>query len=117
MFNNGEQAWERSDLLEEITVANVEDLRPNRSLGVIQITIHHPDLSEGVSIGRVYVQGTSAQLLEASAAVISAFLGCLEVGIPEAGRTPLSSADLRSTIHRALVVVARLVRRGVVGRW
>jgi len=105
-----EQAWERSDLYEEITVANTEDLRNVGWDSSITITVRHPDLPEGVSSGTVYLSRTLPGILQATKAAISAIVGSVEAGISEAGSAALSPRGARRSVHSARMAVPRVVR-------
>ena len=105
MHTADEQAWERSDLLEEITIANVEDLRNDGLESSITITIRHPDLPEGISAGRVYLPVSLAELLQAAGSAVSACKRSVEVGIPKAGSPTFPSVGLRRSLHSASMVV------------
>jgi hypothetical protein len=81
---------ERDDLFEEITVANVEDLRDVRYDISFKVTFRDSYLPEGIRLGTIYFQGTSRQVREAIATEIPELLRRLEAGIPEARRASLS---------------------------
>lgn len=112
LFNNGEQAWERSDLFTEITDANVADIRADRQRAVIEITVYHPDLSEGISIGHVYLRGSLEGVFTEVDKILSALVGGMEAGVPEARRTALPLARVWGSLYRARVGLANVVRGG-----
>jgi hypothetical protein len=116
VHNPEEQARYGDDVLEEITIANVEDFRNDRLERSIQFVIRHPDLPEGISAGCVYLPVSLPRILQASAAAISACVGSLETGVSEAGGAALPSNGVRRSVHSAGMVVAGLVRDSEVRR-
>ena len=115
MHTPEEQAWDRSDLQQEIEVENVADYRAARPRGSFCIVIRHPDVSSSFSIGPFDVPGSSGSILEAIVAAIPELLRHLEVGIPEAGSAALSSNDFWRAVFGEELVESHLVRdRGFV---
>lgn len=110
MHTADEQAWERDDLFQEVQVENVEANRAMRYSATITLSICHPDISEDISLGTLYVRGTPRQLRKAFAEEVSTILGALEAGISEANGATLPSARARRAIHRAPVARAGVVR-------
>lgn len=110
MHNAQEQAWDRSDLFEEITVANTADLRNDRWQSSITVTVRHPDLPSGVSAGTVYLPITLPGILQATKAAVSAIVGSVETGISEEGRASLSPSGTGRAVHSEDVAVPRVVR-------
>lgn len=112
MHTPEEQAWERSDLLEEVEVANVTDLRAMRRNCSIAITIRHPDVPEGVSIGTVYLEATPGRLLEALETHLPAFIRNLEARISVSRRSTLSPDSVWRAVYGADMAFEGLVRSG-----
>lgn len=110
MHTTEEQSWERSDLFEEITIENVEDLRAGGQECTIEIIIRHPHLSEGISSGSVYIQASLPSVLEAIATCLSTVVGDMEARIPETWRRPFPHRCVRSSLHRAGLAFEGLVR-------
>lgn len=108
MHHPEEQAWERSDLLEEVTIANTEDLRDDKWGRSITITVRHPDLPKGVSAGTVYLPRTLSGILEATKAAVSAIVGSVETGVSETGSAALPPCCFGCTVHRATVALSRV---------
>jgi len=111
-----EQAWDRSDLFEEITIANTEDLRNVGWDSSITITVRHPHLPKGVSSGTVYLPRTLPGILEATKAAVSAIVRSVEAGISDEGSAALSPGGARRPIHSKRVAVPRVVRDSKVER-
>ena len=116
MHTPEEQAWERSDLQQEIEIENVEDHRTDRQRSTIEVLIRHPDLSEGISIGPWYLSGALERILEALQTNLPNLLIAMEAGIPEERRTPLSPTLFWRSVHSAGVVVEVVVSDGEIGR-
>lgn len=112
MYDAGEQAFDRDDLFEEVTIANVADFRPVRQGCAIEVVIRHPDLSEGISIGTVYVAGTLGCVLEAVAQGVSAIIRSMEAGVPEARGATLPLADFWDTVSGPRVAKPGVVPSG-----
>jgi len=110
MHHPEEQAWDRSDLLEEITVANTEDFRNDRFRCSITVTVRHPDLPEGISSGTVYLPCTLPGILQATKAAISAIVSSVEAGVSEERSAALSPCRTRRSVYCEDVAVAGLVR-------
>jgi hypothetical protein len=111
-----EQAWERDDLFTEITVENVEADRAVRHSITLTLAICHPDLSEDIPLGTVYLRGSLRHLRQALAEEVSDILRDLEAGVSEENGATLSftrdgSAIYRSPMARASVVRSRRQRR------
>lgn len=109
MHTTEEQAWDRSDLFEEITVANTEDFRNDRLGCSITVTVRHPDLPEGVSAGTVYLPITLPGILKATQAAVSAIIGSVEAGVSEERRAALSLGSDGRAFHRTRLAVPSVV--------
>jgi len=116
MHTTEEQAWERDDLFQEITVANVADLRNLRRNIALSLTVRHPDIPEGVSIGTVYLQAGLRHFWEALAFELPAFLRDLEARVSEARSTALSPSGDGSTVPCSALVEPCVVCGSWVGR-
>jgi hypothetical protein len=112
MHTPEEQAWDGGDLLEEIEVANVTDLRDMRRKCSLSITIRHPDVPEGVSLGTVYLEATPGLLLEALETHIPAFLRNLEARISASRRSSLPPDSVWRAVYGEGLAFEGLVRRG-----
>lgn len=116
MHTPEEQAWDRSDLFEEITIANAEDFRNDRLHSSITITVRHPDLPEGISSGTVYVPRSLPGVLEATKAAVSAIIRHMEARVPETGGSALASRRIWDPFSGATVAQSRVVRDREVER-
>jgi hypothetical protein len=112
MHNSENNPWGCDDLLEEVEVANVTDLRAMRRQCSVSITIRHPDLPEGISLGTVYLEGTAGLLLEALETHIPAFLRNLEARISTTRRSALSPDSVWRAVYGEGMAFEGLVRRG-----
>jgi hypothetical protein len=110
MHTPDEQAWERGDLFEEVTVENVEADRTMRYSATITLALCHPDIPEDISLGTLYVRGTPRQLRKALASEVSAILRDLEAGISETRRASLSFTRDGSPLYRSPVASPGVVR-------
>jgi len=110
MHNPEEQAWDRSDLFEEVTVANTQDFRNDRLGSSITVTVRHPHLPEGVSSGTVYLPCTLPGILKATKAAVSAILRSVEAGISEEGSASLSPRRDGRSVYCEDVAVSRMVQ-------
>ncbi len=100
MYNNGEQAWGDSDLLEEIEGENASLLRPVRPPEPVEILIRDIDVSAYISFGRICVEVTLPKLLKETPTSISVCFGGMEIGVSEEGRAALPSDRAGSPVHR-----------------
>jgi hypothetical protein len=107
-----EQAWDRSDLQQEIEIENVEDHRADGPRATIEIVIRHPDLSEGVSIGPWDLSGPLGRILEACQEGIPPLLRAVEARVPEERRATLPPVVFWDSVLGERVVVARVVSGG-----
>jgi hypothetical protein len=103
MHTTEEQAWGSNDLLEEVTVANVADLRAVRRQCAITITIRHPDIPAGVSFGTFYLEGSLRRLFKALEEAIPEFVGSLETRVSEERSGAFSPTDLWGPLFSAPV--------------
>jgi hypothetical protein len=110
MHTTDEQAGDRGDLFEEITVANVEDLRNLQRRCTLTLTIRHPDVPAGISFGTFYLATTPQRILEAIEASFPQFLRDLETGVSEAGRAALSLDRVWNPVSGAPVGSEGVVR-------
>jgi hypothetical protein len=101
MHTAEEQAWGSNDLLEEVTVANVADLRTVRRQCAVSIVVRHPDIPEGVSFGTYYVEGPLRRVLETLATSVPELFSSLEAGVPETRRAALPLDSFRRAIFGA----------------
>lgn len=115
MHNAEEQPRDGGDLFEEITVANVAEVRPTRFSCALTIAICHPDISTDIPLGTIYLHGSLRQLRESFATDLSAILRDLEVGISEEGSAALSPDRDRGTVPGAGVAVEDVVSHR--GQW
>lgn len=109
MHTPHEQAIDRDDLFEEITVANVEDHRADRPRTVITLSVSHPDLSVPFPVAAFGVYGSLRSVLETLEANLSEVLGTMEVRVPEAGGPPLPSVGVWGPVYSARLAVALMV--------
>lgn len=109
MFTPEEQPRDGGDLFEEITVANVEDLRQVRRNCALTITIRHPDIPAGISFGTFYLAATPNRVFEALEAYLPEFLRDLEIGVSEARSAALPLADFLGAIFGEGVVIEGVV--------
>lgn len=116
MHTTDEQAWDRDDLFEEITIANVEDHRADRPGAIVELFIRHPNLSERVSVGTIGVSISLDSIVETMQAIIPDIFRALEIRVPEAGRSPLPPALFWRSLHSAGVVVEIVVSDSAVRR-
>lgn len=116
MHTADEQPRDGGDLFEEITVANVEDLRGMRRNCAITISFRHSDLSVPVSFGTFYVAATPGRVLKAFEAYLPAMLRDMEAGIPGEGSAAFSPVDFLRSLFGEGVVVAGLVPDSEIGR-
>jgi hypothetical protein len=105
-----EQAWDRDDLQQEIAEQNAPSVRAMRYSCAITIAICHPDISEDIPLGTVYVRGTPQQLRETFAEDVSEILRDLEIGISETWGTPLSFSRAGRAFYRSRLAIPRVVR-------
>jgi len=105
-----EQAWDRSDLQQEVEVENVADYRYLRHELALTISLCHPDISDAIPIGTIYLRGTLGQLRKALAEDVSRLLSDLEVGVSKARRASLSFTGDGCPVYRSRMVVPRVVR-------
>lgn len=112
MFTPEEQPRDGGDLFEEITVANVADLRAMRRNTAITITLRHADLPAGISFGTFYLAAPPNRVFKALEAYLPEFLRDLEAGVPEAGSATLSSIDFLRAIFGEGVVITGVVPGG-----
>lgn len=110
MHTPEEQQGQRDDLLEEITVANVADLRAVRRNCAISLIVRHSDLPFPLSYGTVYMAGSLDRVLEALAENVPEFIRDLEAGISDARGTTFPLADLLSAIFGPTMVGEGVVR-------
>lgn len=115
MHNSEEQQGLGSDLFEEVTVANVTDLRGMRRNCALTISFRHADLSVPISFGTFYVAASPGRVLEAFETHIPALLRDLETGVSEEGRAALSLADFLGSLFGEGVVVEGVVSDSEVG--
>jgi len=104
-----EQAWDRSDLQQEVEVENVEAHRANRPRGTISISLCHPDISSVVSLGPWELPGSPSDILEAVETHLPDLLRNMEARIPEERRTAFPPVDFWSAILGAGMAVEILV--------
>lgn len=105
MHTPEEQPRDGGDIFEEITVQNVAPVRSVRFACALTIAICHPDVSEDIPIGTVYLYGSLRQLRQSFATDVSAILSDLEIGISEEGRATLSpDSDGSSIFGKGLVI-------------
>lgn len=110
MHTPDEQPWDGGDLLEEITVANVEDLRGMRRNCAVTVAIRHADVPAEISFGTIYVQAPLGHVLETLAAYLPEIVRDLETRIPSAWGASLSPTDFWDSIHGEGLAVPRVVR-------
>lgn len=115
MHTPEEQQGSGNDLFEEITVANVEDLRAVRRNCAVSITVRHPDIPAGISFGTFYLEGTPRRLFKALEASIPDFISDLETGISEAGSATLSPVVFWHPVYGAVVAFEGLVSDSEIG--
>lgn len=115
MHNADEQSGIGNDLFEEITVANVEDLRAVRRKCALSITIRHPDIPAGISFGTFYLEATPRLLFKALEASIPAFISDLETGVSEAGSATLPPLVFWDPIYGAVVAIEGVVSDSEIG--
>lgn len=110
MHTPEEQPRDGGDIFEEITVQNVATVRAVRFACALTIAICHPDVSEDIPIGTVYLHGTLRQLRESFTTDVSAILSDLEIGISEEGSAPLSPDSHGSSIFGKGLVIEDVVQ-------
>lgn len=104
-----EQAWDRDDLLEEITFQNVEDHRTGRPRATLSLVIRHPDLSAPVSIGPYDLPKGLGHILQAIEENFPRFLRAMEARVPDSRSAPLSPTDFWSSLFSEVMVVEVMV--------
>lgn len=109
MFTPEEQPRDGGDLFEEVTVANVADLRAMRRNSALTITLRHADLPAGISFGTFYLATPPRLLFKALEAYLPQFLSDLEAGVPDERSPALSSLDILRAIFGEGVVVSDVV--------
>lgn len=110
MFTPEEQPRDSGDLLEEVEVANVTDLRAMRRQCALTLTVRHPDVPEGISLGTFYLAATVGCVLKEIEAHFPAFLSDLETRISEPGSAALSPYRFWSPVLGAPVAGESVVR-------
>jgi hypothetical protein len=90
MHTPEEQSWDRSDLLEEVTVQNVADYRAMRQPSTLTVIIRHPHLSEAISLGPWDLHARLGHVLKTLEEDLPPLLRALEARVPTARRAPLS---------------------------
>lgn len=116
MHTTDEQAWDRSDLQQEVEVENVEDHRADRPRATIDLVIRHPDVSETISLGPWELSVSLGLILQTLETSLPDLLCDLEAGVPKTRRATLSRADIWRPVPREGMVIEVLVRDSAVGR-
>ena len=109
MHNPAEQAWDRDDLWEAITVANVADLRQAGRDCAITLSLRHPDIPEGFSHGTIYLHATPGLVWEAIETYLPSIISHMETRISDARRSTLPSGGDGRPVPRAAMVEPCLV--------
>lgn len=104
--NERYRAW----VLAEVERAHAASASEGRPFGPLVVTIGNAHLPARFSSGQLVVTATLPQLFEAFAEDISAFIGDLEIGVSEAGGTPLSPDSYWCPVSGAWMVEPCLVR-------
>jgi hypothetical protein len=105
MHTPDEQAWARDDLLTEITIENVADVRSVRYVAAVTFAVCHPDIPEGIPLGAIYVSGSPRFIWQKLAKDVPEILSDLEIGVSVAWGAPLSpDRDGSSIFGKGLVV-------------
>lgn len=109
MHTPDEQAWNRSDIQQEVEVENVADYRSDRPRATIELVIRHVDVSEPISLGPWNVSGSLGSVLQTCETYLPAFLSDMEVRVPEARRATLPPNDLWRAVFSEGVAIEVVV--------